>query len=256
MRKIFDIPYVDGGAVAQRLDMYLPEGEGFPTLVFFHGGGFEKCDKGGKEFPVLAEYFNSVGIGLISANYRMYPDGARFPDYIEDGAAAVAWAKAHISEYGGSGELFVGGSSAGGHMSMLLCYDKKYLGAYGIDPMDIKAYIHDAGQPTVHFNVLREDGLPRYSCRVDQRAPIYHVGAAKEYAPQQIFVADNDIKCRYEETMLLYRSFEALGYDMSKIRLEYMQGYKHTQYLGMVDDSGVSIFRQRVYKFLSDLKIV
>ena len=39
MRKVSDILYVDGGVPAQGLDLYLPEGEGFPTLVFFHGGG-------------------------------------------------------------------------------------------------------------------------------------------------------------------------------------------------------------------------
>jgi hypothetical protein len=136
---------------------------------------------------------------------------------------------------------------------MLLCYDKKYLGAHGIDPLDISAYVHDAGQPTVHVNVLREGGLPRYTCRVDERAPLYHVGEASEYAPQQLFVADGDILCRYEETMLLYKTFESLKYDMSKIRLEYMQGYSHTQYLGMENEQGISIFGERVYKFLSDI---
>lgn len=255
MRKIFNVSYIADGVEAQKLDLYLPEEDGFPTLVFFHGGGFEKCDKAGKEFSVLSEYFTSHGIGLISANYRMYPD-ARFPDYIEDGAAAVAWAKANIAKYGGSGELFVGGSSAGGHLSMLLCYDKKYLGAHGMKPQDIKAYIHDAGQPTVHFNVLREDGIPRYSCRVDERAPIFHVGKEKEYPPQQIFVASGDILCRYEETMLLMATMRSLKYDMDKVRLEYMEGYKHTEYLGMKDENGVSIFGERVCKFLTDMGVI
>ena len=255
MRVYKDIQYAEGGVSAQRLDMYLPDGEGFPTIVFFHGGGFEKCDKAGGEFATLSKYFTERGIGLISANYRMYPD-ARFPDYIEDGAACVAWAKEHIGSYGGSGKLIVGGSSAGGNMSMLLCYDKRYLGKYGIDPLDIAAYLHDAGQPTVHFNVLREDGIPRYNCRVDERAPLYYVGMAKEYAPQQIFVADNDIKCRYEETMLLVRTFEALKYDMSKVKLEYMRGYSHTAYLGAVDESGESIFGKLVCEFLKEQGLI
>lgn len=255
MRKVSDILYVDDGVPAQGLDLYLPEGEGFPTLVFFHGGGFEKCDKAGKEFAVLSEYFTENGIGLASANYRMYPN-AKFPDYIEDGAAAVAWVREHISEYGGSGDIFVGGSSAGGHLSMLLCYDKKYLSRFGLSPLDIKAFIHDAGQPTVHFNVLREEGIPRYTCRVDERAPLYYIGQEKEYPPQQVFVASRDIPCRYEETMLLMRTLEARGYDMSKTQLEYMEGYGHTEYLGMKDEGGESIFGARVKKFLSDMGLI
>ena len=255
MRIYKDILYVVGGCSAQKLDMYLPDGDGFPTLVFFHGGGFEKCDKADKEFKVLSEYFVSRGIAFISANYRMYPD-ARFPDYVEDGAAAVAWASAHISEYGGSGDIYAGGSSAGGHISMHLCYDKTYLSRHGLTPSDIKAFIHDAGQPTVHFNVLREDGVRRFNCRVDGRAPIYHVGEAENYPPQQIFVSDRDIACRYEETMLLMKTFEALGYDMSNIKLEYMVGYGHTEYLGMRDESGESIFGKKVCAFLSDMKLI
>ncbi len=255
MRKHTDLQYVEGGVAAQKLDMYLPEGEGFPTIVFFHGGGFEKCDKAGAEFEVLSEYFVSRGIGLISANYRMYPD-ARFPDYIEDGAAAVAWAKTHVKEYGGSGELIVGGSSAGGHLSMLLCYDRKYLAKHGMTPQDIKAYIHDAGQPAVHFNVLREDGIPRYSCRVDERAPIYHIGAEKEYPPQQIFVASKDISCRYEETLLLVATMRALRYDMEKVRVEYMEGFGHTEYLGKRNELGESIFGERVCTFLTDMGLI
>ena len=255
MRKITDVAYIEGGCEAQKLDIYLPDGDGFPTLVFFHGGGFEKCDKAGGEFAVLGEYFTSIGIALISANYRMYPT-AKFPDYIEDGAAAVAWAFEHIKKFGGSGDIFVGGSSAGGHLSMHLCYDKRYLEKVGLKPQDIKAYIHDAGQPTVHFNVLREEGIPRYNCRVDERAPLYYVGKEKEYPPEQIFVASNDILCRYEETMLLMATLRALKYDMSKVRLEYMEGYGHTEYLGKVDECGVSIFGKRVKAFLSDMGLI
>lgn len=255
MRKICDIPYIPGADSSRQLDLYLPDVDGFPTLIFFHGGGFENLDKGAKEFSVLGEFFTSNGIGLISPNYRMYPN-AKFPDYIEDGAQAVAWAKENITSYGGSGDIFVGGSSAGGHLSMLLCYDRSYLSKHGLTPQDIKAYIHDAGQPTVHFNVLREDGIPRYTCRVDNRAPLYHIGAEKEYPPQQIFVASGDIPSRYEETMLLMSTLKNLKYDMAKVRLEYMEGYGHTQYLDKLDTDGKSVFGKRVLTFLCDMRLI
>ena len=38
----------------------------------------------------------------------------------------------------------------------MLCFDEKYLKAVGMLPTDIAGYIHDAGQPTSHFNVLKE----------------------------------------------------------------------------------------------------
>ncbi|MBQ8880445.1 MAG: alpha/beta hydrolase [Clostridia bacterium] len=255
MKVYTDIPYTKDAEEARRLDIYLPEGKSFPTLLFFHGGGFKNCDKGDKEFPMLAEYFTSRGIAFVSANYRMYPE-AKFPDFIEDGAAATAYVMKHIGEYGGNGRVIVGGSSAGGHISMQLCYDKKYLGAHGISCMDVAAFIHDAGQPTTHFNVLAEDEIPRYRCIVGEKAPLYYVGMEKEYPPQQFFAAEKDIPARYEEIKLLIATMKALRYDMSRVRLEYMEGYTHTGYLGEKDSEGVSVFGKRVTAFLSDMGII
>lgn len=50
---------------------------------------------------------------------------------------------------------FHGGSSAGGYISQMLCFDKTWLSKHGIKATDISGFIHDAGQPTCHFNVLR-----------------------------------------------------------------------------------------------------
>ncbi len=41
MKTVFDIPYVENASPMQLLDVYLPEGEGFDTLIWFHGGGLE-----------------------------------------------------------------------------------------------------------------------------------------------------------------------------------------------------------------------
>ena len=250
MKIISDIAY--GNDRAQALDLYLPEGDSTGVFVFFHGGGFVNGDKAGGNTAKVAEYFTDRGIAFASPNYRMYPD-AKYPDFIEDGAAAVAFIKNNRDKYGIGEKLYVGGSSAGGYLSMMLCYDKKYLGAHGIDPLDITAYIHDAGQPTTHFNVCTERGLNRYRCIIDEAAPLYHVGIAEEYAPQLIFVADNDIKARYEQTMLLMATLKSLGYDMTKVQLEYMRGYKHTGYTYELDERGESVFGRIVYEFINKL---
>lgn len=253
MKTFLDISYIKDGTKAQKLDMYLPETDNFPVFVFFHGGGLTAGDKIGAG-EILAPYFVNRGIGFVSSNYRMYPE-AKYPDFIEDGAAAVAWVKNNIENYGGSGKLYVGGSSAGGYLSMMLCYDAKYLGAHGIEPTAIAAYIHDAGQPTTHFNVMVERGFNRFKCAIDDAAPLYHVGEAKEYSPQLILVSDNDIKARYEQTMLLMVTLESLGYDMSRVKLEIMRGYAHTKYMSLTDESGNSIFGEIVTKFLEEMKI-
>ena len=254
MREYSDIEYSKKGG-CRLLDMYLPEDKNFPTLVFFHGGGFKNCDKADTAYRWLGKHFSSHGIGFVSANYSMYPN-AKFPDFIEDGAEAVAFVKKNIRAYGGNDTIIVGGSSAGGHLSMMLCYDTRYLKNAGVDPSDISAYIHDAGQPTTHFSVLNEYGIQRYTCVVGEKAPLFYVGKEKEYPPQLFFVAENDIRCRYEETQLLLATLDALDYDMKKVKLERMMGYTHTGYLSEKDQYGNSIFERKVNAFLSEMNVI
>ena len=88
MRKIKDIYYTNKKNEMQMLDMYLPDEDGFPVFVFFHGGGLEHGDRTHCQCP--ASYLAPRGVGLISVEYRMYPN-AKYPDYIEDAALAVKW---------------------------------------------------------------------------------------------------------------------------------------------------------------------
>jgi len=180
MKIIKDICYSDIGHESQKLDIYLPDSNEFSVFIYFHGGGIESGDKA--DVPELINYLVSKDIAVVSANYRMYPT-AVFPEYLRDAAGAVAWVKNNIGEYGICDKIYVGGSSAGGYISMMLCFDKKYLLPYGINPAEISGYIHDAGQPTTHFNVLRERGLDSRRVIVDEAAPVYFVGLEKEYAP-------------------------------------------------------------------------
>ena len=86
MRIYKDILY--GDCEEQLLDVYIPNEDAFPVFVYFHGGGLEVGDKAEKFILNLVEY----GVGVVSANYRIYPNAA-YPEFIEDGAATVAWAK-------------------------------------------------------------------------------------------------------------------------------------------------------------------
>jgi len=180
-----DIHYTDTESPAQMLDIYLPDAASFPVLIYFHGGGLEAGDRSGNIFyKALAQ----KGIAVVTANYRMYPDAA-FPDYLLDAAAAVSWAYSHMSEYGQVTGYFIGGSSAGGYISQMLCFDKKYLAAHGIDSDKVDGYIHDAGQPTTHFNILRERGMDTRRIVVDEAAPLYHITGDRTFAPMQIIVS-------------------------------------------------------------------
>lgn len=235
----------------QRLDLHLPDkGDSFSVFVYFHGGGFERGDKASEKLMPFYKYMTDHGIAVATANYRMYPD-AKYPDFIEDGAEAVAWVKAHFGDYARPEKLFVGGSSAGGHLTMILCFDRSRLGAHDISPTDIDGFLHDAGQPTCHFRMLKERGLDPKRILVDDRAPLYYVGLDEEYPVMRFIVSDNDMKNRYEETLLMISALKNFGHTAPQITLKVMNG-KHCAYVQAVEENGDSVFGKLCHEFIRE----
>ena len=247
MKLLENISY--GFHPAQLLDVYLPETADFPTFVYIHGGGFEARDK--TFGSVMAAYLAEHGVGVVCVGYRKYPE-AVYPEYIRDSAAAVAWAHKNMPAYGANGKLFVGGSSAGGYASMMLCFDKRWLAPYKLPADAIAGWFHDAGQPTTHFNVLRERGIDSRRVVVDEAAPLYHIGETASYAPMHFIVCDNDIASRYEQTMLVLSTLRHFKYDMSTVSHQVLEG-KHCWYITARDEAGDSVLGKLVLEFISRL---
>lgn len=240
MKVLTDICY--GDCVCQSLDVYLPEEGSFPVFVYFHGGGLENGDKSGPQ--ALFTNLAAKGIAVVTANYRMYPN-AKYPEFLQDSARAVAWVKQNLPSYGTVQGIYVGGSSAGGYISQMLCFDPSYYAEFGVESTDIAGYVHDAGQPTCHFNVLRERGIDTRRVIVDESAPLYHIVADQPYPPMLIIVSDNDIQNRYEQTLLLQSTLNHFGYG-DRVRVQLMHG-NHCAY---VSDAGSSTFGGLISDFI------
>ena len=231
------------------LDMYLPEGEDFDVLVYFHGGGFVTGDKHGPLSDTVAKFYNDRGIAYVSANYRMYPS-ASFPDFIRDGALAVKFVNDYLQKLGNKGRIFIGGTSAGGYLTQLLCFDRKYLALNGMQNSDIAGYIHDAGQPTTHFNVLRERGMDERRLIIDEAAPLFYIGVEKEYPPMLFVLADSDMKNRAEQIELMLSTMRHFGYDMEKVEKVVIPNSTHSSYHRWIDEDGLPTFGKVVYDFI------
>jgi acetyl esterase/lipase len=115
------------------LDVYQPEGaSAAPVVLFFYGGSWQMGSRGLYEF--VGKTLARRGIVTMVADYRLYPE-VRFPVFLEDGAAATAWAKANAARFGGDPRrLFLMGHSAGAHTAAMLAFDPQWLGSIGLDP--------------------------------------------------------------------------------------------------------------------------
>lgn len=141
------VRYADGPAadpVRNLLDLYLPVGaQRFPTVVFVHGGGYQRGDRTvGRNLGVVLA---SHGVAVASISYRLFPQ-AKHPAQIQDVATAFAWTRAHIAERGGDpARVHVSGHSAGAHLAALLGTDGTYLAAHGLKPADIASVLAISG---------------------------------------------------------------------------------------------------------------
>ena len=136
-------PY--GPLARQKLDVYRPvqAGHKLPVLVFCYGGAWNSGERGHYEFAGRA--FAAAGFLSIVFDYRLVPE-ARFPAFVEDTAAAIAWASRNAGRFGGDGsQVFLVGHSAGAYNVALAALDQRYLAAQGIDPAVIAGVAALAG---------------------------------------------------------------------------------------------------------------
>ncbi len=232
----------------QKVDVYLPDGGDFTTVVYFHGGGLQWGSKNKENFVEIAYSFVKKGYAFVSVDYRMYPN-AKFPDYLVDAADAVAFVKENILAWGGNGKIIVSGQSAGAWMSLMLCLDKKYLGGSGIDSSAIDGWIIDSAQTTSHFNVLqKERGEHAFAQRVDEYAPLYFVDENTAFSKMLLIFYEKDMPMRPEQNMLFYKTVLAFNKDAD---IEYKQlsgGHCHGS--EQKDDDGEYAFVKTAFAWL------
>ncbi|MCA9055231.1 MAG: alpha/beta hydrolase [Planctomycetaceae bacterium] len=204
-------PVTDYEETRCKLDLYLPQGvENFPTIVWFHGGGLQNGDKTTDIAVAVAQRFAAEGVAVASVNYRLSPQ-VKFPAYIEDAAAAVAYVQREIENHGGDPHsLFVSGHSAGGYLTLMVGLDARYLEPHGLKPTDIAGFMPVAGQTITHSTVREERGIPKTRPTVDSAAPLFH--ASKDAPPFLCFAGSNDLPMRAEENALFAAAMKAAGH--------------------------------------------
>ena len=244
MKFLKNVYYSDDNDELKTLNVYIPSGECKAVFLYIHGGGIETGAKWG--FYGNAEFLAAHGYGSVSIDYPLYPN-TKFPDFLYAAAQAIAWTKKNMRKFFGCERLYVGGDSAGGYISMMLCFDRKYLASVGLSNADIVGYWHAAGQPTAHFNVLKYSGVDPRRVIVDETAPLYFIGLEESYPYMRFTVSDNDMFARYEQTMVVLKTLEHFGY--KNFDLKVVSG-THCSYFRTLYEDGASEAAHLIYDFL------
>lgn len=209
-----NLPYKSGDALSSyekercKLDVYLPKsGKNFATLVWFHGGGLKGGNKDGA--TKLGRSLAEAGLAVVAVNYRLSPK-AKYPAYIQDAAAAVAWTKEHIVGHGGDAKrIFVSGHSAGGYLTLMLGLDSHYLHEAGTEATEMAGYIPVSGQTMTHYTVREERGIGQFTITADEAAPVHY--ARKDTPKFLVLYADHDMAARAEENAYFVAIMKGAG---------------------------------------------
>lgn len=144
-----DVAY--GEASRRTLDIYDNPNAGTypkPVLVFFYGGGWHSGDK--DHYGFAARAYAAKGFLVILPDYGLVPD-VRFPVFVQDSAAAIAWAWRNAARFGGDpNRIVTAGHSAGAYNAIMPALDRKWLAAEGLPDGVIKAAAGLAGPYDFH----------------------------------------------------------------------------------------------------------
>lgn len=122
-----DIAY--GKLSRERLDIYPAAQPQSKTLIFIHGGYWQKLDK--EMFHFIAGAFQRYQVTTVLIAYPLAP-AASIDQIVTSCRDAIHWLYQTISSFNGNpGELYLAGHSAGGHLAVMLAetgWDQFYPG--------------------------------------------------------------------------------------------------------------------------------
>lgn len=261
-------------AGTQKLDIFLPAGNGpFPLVINIHGGAFKFGDKGMVD-PLLGKALLEHGYAIASIDYRM-SGKAKFPAAVQDAKAAVRYLRANAAKYGlDPNKIVAFGQSAGANIAAMLGttsgqteFDDPNLGNAGVSS-DVQAVIDWSG-PT-DFSKMDEQAKAQgcstreqshnaadspeseYLGKPVQQAgdlvtkanPITYIG--RNVPPFLIQNGENDCTVAVAQSKLLADALKAAGAD---VQYDLLKGVGH-------GDRGTPVFQsqdniQKILQFLS-----
>jgi acetyl esterase/lipase len=199
-----------GEGPRRQLDIYRPDGQpgARPVVLFVYGGSWNSGER--RHYRFVGQALAARGYVAVLPDYRHDPEG-RFPGFVEDIAAAVAWTVAHAAEHGGDPKrIFLMGHSAGAYNVAMVASDRRYLAAHRLDRRAIAGVIGLAGP--YDFLPLDTDTTRRvfgHVADLDRTQPIRLVDAATP--PMLLLHGDADDTVYPRHSLRLAERLTTLG---------------------------------------------
>lgn len=193
-----------------------------PVLIFLYGGSWRM---GGREYyDFLGRAFANQGFVVVIPTYRLVPK-VRFPEFVEDAAAAVAWTRLNISKHGGDpNQIAISGHSAGAQIAALVALDPQWLKKAGAPPETIRGLIGMSGPyDFLPFTTDASKAAFGHVPNPEITQPITY--ARKDAPPMLLLTGTNDVTVKPRNTEALAKAQRNLG---TLVEVKLYPGLNHT----------------------------
>jgi len=225
-----------GPGERHRLDIFTADNSG-PTLVYLHGGYWQRGDKSAYSF--VAEPFVARGVNVVLMNYSLCPE-ATVPGITDEVRQGLSWLYRNGSEYGlAATRINLTGHSAGGHLTaMMLATPWNEIGA------DLPADLVKSGIPIsglYDLEPLRNTTINR-AARIDAEA-------VRTCSPQQLdpapgarvlaVVGGDETRAFHDQAASLARRWSQAG---ARVEQYTEPGVDHFDVVNRLADPGSELF--------------
>ena len=240
-----DIRYAEGEK--QKLDVYSCGDPAASTLVYFHGGYWQRGDK--SIYGFLAQPFVDAGVNVVVAGYDLCP-AVTITRISEEAREALAYIWRNASDLGiNRDRITVMGHSAGGHITeMMMGTDWPQVGA------DLPADLVKAGVPISPLSLLEpvrrtkglNSGIRMDAEEAEAQSPMLN-HPPRTNAPQMVVVGGAETDEFHRQTQMYFDAFHTSERPME---VYVVPGVDHFDELNVLSDPE-SPFFQKVMAILA-----
>lgn len=234
-----DLTYGKGDK--QKLDVFSCGDQKAVTLVYFHGGYWQRGDK--SIYSFLATPFVAAGVNVVVAGYDLCPN-VTLTRISEEAREAIAYIYLHADELDlNKDRITVMGHSAGGHITeMMMGTDWS---AYNSDlPKDVIK----AGIPVSPLSLLEpvrrtaglNAGIRMDEAEAESQSPMLHHRPATD-APQLVVVGGAETDEFHRQSQMYYDAFKSTE---RKMELYHVPGVDHFDELNVLVNPDSPFFKK------------
>jgi arylformamidase len=234
---LYNLEY--GLARRETLDIFPAKKQPSPIFIYIHGGYWRAQSK--DDACSMAENFVAHGIAVSTIEYSLCPHTSLF-EIVREVRTAIAWIYQNAKTYGIDPEqIYVGGSSAGGHLVAMLWSDR-WQEEFNLPKNVIKGVLGLSGLynllPLCDTNI--NEWLKLSPEQATELSPYKNLPLSENAAPLLLSVGELETQGFHNQTNFFYSICNEKGLNVSLLKDE---GHNHFDIVNTLADKDSVLFK-------------